>query len=80
MPSSMPLGMPSFSAANIIGNLLFSSIGYVAYSYGRKMDKTRVMIQGVVLMGYSYIVPDTFWMYAIGTVLTAWVWITRNDG
>lgn len=76
----MPLGLPSFSAANIIGNLLFSGIGYIAYSYGKKMDKTRVMITGVVLMAYSYVVSDTLWMYAIGSVLTVYVWVTRNDG
>ncbi len=76
----MPFGMPSFSAVNIIGNLLFSGIGYIAYSYGKKMDKTRVMIQGVVLMGYSYVISDTLWMYVIGTALTAWTWAGRNDG
>ena len=76
----MPFGMPSFSAVNIIGNLLFSGIGYIAYSYGKKMDKTRVMIQGVVLMGYSYVVSDTLWMYVIGTALTVWTWAGRNDG
>ena len=76
----MPFGMPSFSAVNILGNLLFSGIGYIAYSYGKKMDKTRVMIQGVVLMGYSYVVSDTVWMYVIGAALTAWTWSGRNDG
>lgn len=76
----MPFGMPSFSTANVIGNLLFSAIGYVAYSYGKKMDRTRVMLTGVVLMGYSYVVSDTLWMYAIGTALTAYAWITRADG
>lgn len=75
----MPFGMPHFSAANIVGNLLFSSIGYIAYSYGRRMDNMRVAIQGGVLMGYSYIVSDTFWMYVIGAVLTGWIWATRND-
>lgn len=76
----MPLGLLNFSAANIIGNLLFSGIGYIAYSYGKKMDKTRVMVTGVVLMAYSYVVSDTLWMYAIGSVLTVYVWVTRNDG
>lgn len=76
----MPFGLPHFSAANIIGNLLFSSIGYVAFSYGKKMDKIRVMVLGGVLMGYSYVVPNTFWMYAVGIILTAWVWVTRHDG
>lgn len=75
----MPFGFPRISAANIIGNLLFSGIGYVAYSYGKKMDRTKVMIQGGVLMAYSYVVSDTFWMYVVGTALTAWVWTARHD-
>ncbi len=75
---AMPLGLPHFSAYNIIGNLLFSGIGYVAFSYGKKMDKLQVMILGGVLMSYSYIVSDTVWMYVIGTALTAWVWSARN--
>lgn len=72
--------MGNFTAANIIGNILFSGIGYVAFMYGKKMGNLRVMIQGGVLMGYSYVVPDTLWMYLIGTGLTAWVYLTRNDG
>ena len=75
----MPFGLFQFSFANIIGNLLFSAIGYVAYSYGKKMDRTKTMITGVVLMGYSYVVSDTLWMYVIGAALTGWVWFTRND-
>lgn len=74
----MPFGLPHFSAANIIGNLLFSGLGYIAYSYGRKMNNMRVMIQGGVLLGYSYIVSDTLWLYAIGVVLTGWIWFTRD--
>jgi hypothetical protein len=37
------------------------------------------MIQGAVLMGYSYVVSRTLWMYLIGSGLTAWVYWTRND-
>lgn len=75
----MPFGLPSFSAANILGSLLFSAIGYVAYSYGKRLDKTKVMIQGGVLMGFSYFVSDTVWMYVVGTALTAWAWSSRHD-
>lgn len=71
--------MPEFSFANILGNLLFSALGYVAYSYGKSMGNMRIRVQGAVLMCYSYAVPDTMWLYLIGTVLSAWVWFTRND-
>ena len=75
----MPIGMPSFSLVNIVGNVLFSGIGYVVFMYGKRMNSPRLMVQGGVLMGYSYIVSDTVWMYAVGTVLSAWVWFTRLD-
>ncbi len=71
--------MGHFTPANIIGNLLFSSIGYVAFTYGRRMENTRVTIQGGVLMAYSYVVSETAWMYGIGIALTAWIWFTRHD-
>lgn len=35
----MPFGMSEFSAANIIGNLLFSGVGYIAYSYARRWTR-----------------------------------------
>ena len=75
----MPIGLPSFSIANIAGNVLFSGIGYVAFMYGKRTDNARIMIQGGVLMGYSYIVSDTMWMYLIGAGLTAWVWLARDE-
>ncbi len=75
----MPFGMPNFTFANIMGNLLFSGIGYAAHSYGKSMGNIRVRMQGMVLMGYSYVVTDTLWLYAIGFALTGWIWFTRKD-
>ena len=75
----MPIGLPHFSFANIVGNVLFSGIGYVAFTYGKRMDDMPMMVKGGVLMGYSYVVPATLWLYLIGTGLTAWVWLTRNS-
>ena len=69
----------NFSPANLIGNLLFSSIGFVAFAYAKKMGKFLMMAQGAVLMVFPYFVSDTFWMYVVGAGLTAWVWFTRND-
>ena len=74
----MPIGLPHFTVANLAGNVLFSGIGYVAFMYGKRMDNMPIMIKGGVLMGYSYVVPDTLWMYLIGTGLTAWLWLTRH--
>ncbi len=59
------------SPANIIGNLLFSGVGFVAFKYGKDQSSVRIMVLGGVLMGYSYVVSNTLWMYLIGSGLTA---------
>lgn len=73
------LSLGNISTANIVGNILFSGIGYVAFMYGKRMEKPSVMIQGGILTAYSYFVSDTLWMYLIGTGLTAWIWFTREN-
>lgn len=57
-------------AANIIGGILFSGIGFVAFTYGRKNASVRHMALGGALMVYCYFTP-TVLTYLIGTVLTA---------
>ena len=69
----------NLSAGNLIGNLIFSGIGFIALMYGKKMGNFRFMAQGGILMVFPYFVSDTLWMYVIGCGLTAWVWIARND-
>ncbi len=68
----------NFSAANLIGGIIFSSIGFVAFVYGKKMAYWRCMTIGMVLMGYSYVIPDTRAVYLIGAALTAALFIFRD--
>jgi hypothetical protein len=60
--------MFGLSAANLIGNLLFSSIGFVGFIYGKRMNLWKLMICGLALMIYPYFVADTAIMYAIGAL------------
>jgi hypothetical protein len=70
--------MFGLSMANLIGNLLFSSIGFVAFIYGKRMNVWKVMLCGLVLMIFPYFVGDTGTMYAIGTVGTAALFFLRD--
>lgn len=58
--------MFGLSTANLIGNLLFSSIGFVAFVYGKRMNLWKLMLCGLSLMIFPYFVGDTAIMYAIG--------------
>ena len=63
--------MPEFSSANLIGGLLFGSIGFVAFIYGKRMHLWKPMLCGIGLMVYPYFIGNTAIMYAIGIVGSA---------
>ena len=58
--------MFGLSAANLIGNLLFSSIGFIGFIYGKRMNLWKLMLCGLALMVYPYFIGNTVMMYAIG--------------
>ncbi len=64
--------------ANIIGGLIFGSIGFVAFIYGKKMHSFKPMLIGMTLIIYPYMVPQTGPMIAIGAGLTAALFFWRD--
>jgi hypothetical protein len=71
-------GMPVFSGANLIGGLLFGSIGFVAFIYGKRMHVWKPMFLGLALMVYPYFVADDIALFAIGVVGTAALFLFRE--
>ena len=71
-------GLGNFNFANLIGNVIFSSIGFVAFIYGKKNIIWRPMVIGVLMMVYPYFVPGTITMYLIGISLTAALYFWRD--
>ncbi len=68
----------SFSGAQLIANLLFSSVGFVALVYGKRMHAWRPMFIGLGLMAYTYFVESAWLLSAIGIVLTAMLFLFRE--
>jgi len=74
-------GIPFFGDFNlvkIIGYGLFSSIGFVAFMYGKKTRSTHAMITGVALMVYPYFISSTLVIYLAGIFLTAALYFWRD--
>jgi hypothetical protein len=71
-------GMPVFSGANLIGGLVFGSIGFVAFIYGKRMHVWKPMFIGLALMAYPYFVENDVAMFAIGVVGTAALFLFRE--
>jgi len=59
------------SSANLIGGLVFGSIGFVAFIYGKRMNLWKIMLCGLALMIFPYLIADAVILYAIGVFGTA---------
>jgi hypothetical protein len=70
--------MPVFSGANLIGGLVFGSIGFVAFIYGKRMHIWKPMLIGLALMAYPYFVSNDIALFAIGVVGTAALFLLRE--
>jgi hypothetical protein len=69
--------MLNLSAANLIGGLVFGSIGFVAFIYGKRMNLWKPMLLGIALMVYPYFVSNDAVMIAIGAIGTAGLFFLR---
>ncbi len=67
------------TASNLIGGLIFGTIGFVAFVYGKKQASFKCMGIGVALMAYPYFIPNTIAVYVIGVVLTAALFLFPGD-
>jgi len=70
--------MPVFSGANLIGGLLFGSIGFVAFVYGKRMHVWKPMFLGIALMVYPYFITNDAVMYVIGIFGSAALFFLRD--
>ena len=60
-----------FSGANLFAGLLFSSIGFAGFAYGKRMSLWKPMFIGLALMAYPYFIEDTIALCGIGLVGSA---------
>ena len=77
-PLAHKIDMFSFSAANLIGGLVFGSIGFVAFVYGKRMNLWKPMFLGIALMVYPYFISDDKIMLVIGIFGSAALFFFRE--
>ncbi|MDE1924375.1 MAG: hypothetical protein KGI55_13175 [Gammaproteobacteria bacterium] len=58
-------------AAQLLWGLLFSSIGFGYFLYGKKQRAPVPLVCGVVMMAYPYFVSNASLLVAIGVVVGA---------
>ena len=69
--------MFNLSAANLIGGLVFGSIGFIAFIYGKRMNLWKPMFLGIALMIYPYFISNDIALVAIGAIGTAGLFFLR---
>jgi hypothetical protein len=66
------------SPAGLIGNLLFSGIGFLVFRWGKHRENAQLIGLGIALMAYSYFVPSTLWLYVVGAGLSGAAWLALD--
>ena len=70
--------MPSLSAASLFAGLLFSSIGFVGFAYGKKMGLWKPIFIGIALMAYPYFIESTIAVFLLGLVGSLALFLFRH--
>lgn len=67
-----------------VGSLLLSfaisGVGFVFFSYGKKMARGPQIFFGLVLMVFPYFITTTWIMGAVAASLLALLWLTLHLG
>jgi hypothetical protein len=64
--------------ANLFGIIFFSLVGIGAFRYGQRSGSPKVVMIAMALLGYPYFVTSTWLLYAVGTGLTATLFVFRD--
>jgi hypothetical protein len=67
-------------ANSLLASLLISSIGFVAFAYGKRQGRAPQMLVGLALMAYPYFVSNVLLMFGIAVALLGGLWIAVRSG
>ena len=64
----------------LLVSLVPSGVGYVLFTYGRKMDRFPQLFAGLALMVYPYFTASVASLVAIGTLISAALYVALSLG
>lgn len=69
-----------FDPASLVLSLLVSAVGFVLFSYGRKMQRFPQLVTGLALMIFPYFVSSWIAIIAIAVAILTGLWALLNFG
>ena len=78
LSADLSSGLNSISAVNILGGIIFSTIGFAVFIYGKKQVNGKAMILGIILMVYPYLVKSTLAVYGLGILFCGLLYFLRE--
>jgi len=70
----------NLDAGTLVAGFLVSGVGFVFFSYGRKMGRPPHVITGLVLMIFPYFIPGVLLMFGIGALICALLYLATRAG
>lgn len=72
-------GFFNFNPYNILAGLIFGTIGWGAFSYGKRLDLWQPRAIGVGLMVYPYLFSNAWLLWGVGVALMGLLWFYHDE-
>ncbi|HEX2735064.1 MAG TPA: hypothetical protein VHM70_25840 [Polyangiaceae bacterium] len=69
-----------FSMGSIMASILVSGVGYVLFSYGKKLGRTPQIGIGLLMMVFPYFVGGVWWMFGIAAGMLVLLYVLLRAG
>jgi hypothetical protein len=69
-----------FDVNSLLASIVPSSIGFVAFMYGKRQGRIPHMVIGVLMMIYPYFISNVLIMLAIGGAMSLGLWLAVRLG
>ena len=69
----------NFNPYNILAGIVFGTIGWGAFSYGKRLDLWQPRVIGLGLMVYPYLFSNAWLLWGVGVGLMVLLWFYHSE-